>query len=135
MVVMLLVTAALIQYGYLSGRGASGAFGALIGATSIIAYVIYLMIVLSYAVRRRDLDVARGEFSLGFWARPVIAIALTWVLTALGAVSLPRVFRQADYVSGAVIALAALWYFAALRGRLARGEAGVDLITDKAPEA
>lgn len=135
MVVMLLVTAALIQYGYLAGAGASGAFAALIGATSIIAYVVYLMIVLSYAIRRRDLDAVPGEFSLGSWARPVTAIALVWVLTALGAVSLPRVFRQADYVSGAVIALAALWYFAALRGRLARGEAGVDLITDKAPTA
>jgi len=47
-------------------------------------------------------------------------------------VTLPQVFRKADYVSGAVLALAALWYLAALRGRLAQGEAGPDLITDKA---
>jgi hypothetical protein len=69
------------------------------------------------------------------WARPVIAAALVWVLTALGVVTLPQVFRKADYVSGAVLALAALWYLAALRGRLARGEAGPDLITDKHPGA
>jgi len=135
MAVMLLVTAAIIQYGYLAGRGASGAFGALVGATSIIAYIVYLMIVVSYAVRRRKLVTVPGKFSLGFWARPVIAIALVWALTALGVVTLPGVYRKADYVSGAVIALAALWYFAALRGRLARGEAGVDLITGKAPTA
>jgi len=133
MVVMLLVTAAFIQYGYLAGAGASGAFGALIGATSIIAYVVYLMIVVSYAFRRRELDAIAGEFNLGFWGRPVIVIALAWVLVALGVVTLPHVFRKADYVSGAVVALAALWYFAVLRGRLARGEAGVDPITVKAP--
>ena len=85
MVVMLLVTAAFIQYGYLAGAGASGAFGALIGATSIIAYVVYLMIVVSYAFRRRELDAIAGEFNLGFWGRPVIVIALAWVLIALGA--------------------------------------------------
>ena len=117
-------TAAFIQYGYLAGGGASGAFGALIGATSIIAYVVYLMIVISYAARRKELDPVPGQFSLGRWARPVIAIALGWVLIALAVVTLPQVFRKADYVSGAVVALAALWYLAALRGRLARGEAG-----------
>jgi len=135
MVVTFFITAAFIQYGYLTGGGASGAFGALIGATSIIAYVVYLMIVVSYAVRRKQLDPVPGQFSLGLWARPVIAVALVWVLTALGVVTLPQVFRKADYVSGAVLALAALWYLAALRGRLARGEAGPDLITDKEPGA
>ena len=135
MVVTFFVTAAFIQYGYLAGAGASGAFGALVGATSIIAYVVYLMIVISYAVRRKELAPVPGQFSLGLWARPVIAIALVWVLIALGVVTLPHVFRKADYVSGAVVALAALWYVAALRGRLARGEAGVDLITSMAPRA
>ena len=129
MLVMLLVTAAFIQYGYLAGGGASGGFGALVGATSIIAYTVYLMIVVSYAVRRREFDVVPGAFNLGFWARPVIAIALVWVVAALGVVILPSVFRKADYVSSAVVALGALWYFAALRGRLARGEAGVNLAT------
>jgi len=86
--------------------------------------------VVSYAVRRKQLDALPGQFNLGLWARPVIAIALVWVLIALGVVTLPQVFRKADYVSGAVIALAALWYVAALRGRLARGEAGTDLVTD-----
>ena len=129
-IVTFLVTAAFIQYGYLAGGGASGAFGALIGAASIIAYLIYLMIVISYAVRRKELGPVPGQFSLGRWGRPVIAIALGWVLIALAVVTLPQVYRKADYVSGAVIALAALWYIAALRGRLARGEAGPDLITD-----
>lgn len=131
MAVVLLVTAAFVQYGYLAGGSASGAFGALIGATSIIAYTTYLMIVISYAVRRKQLDAVPGQFSLGRWAQPVIVIALGWVLVALGVLTLPQVFRKADYVSGAVIALAALWYVAALRGRLARGEAGTDLITDE----
>ena len=84
------------------------------------------MIVVSYAVRRRELGAIPGGFNLGFWARPVIAIALVWVLIALAVLTLPGVYRKADYVTGGVVALAALWYFAALRGRPARGEAGVD---------
>jgi amino acid transporter len=131
--VTLVVTAGFMQYGYLAGGGTSGAFGALIGATSIIAYVVYLMVIVGYAVRRRTLQTMAGEFNLGRWAGPVIAIALVWVVIALGVVTLPRVFRNADYVSGAVVTLAALWYLVVLRRRLARHEAGVDLSTERAP--
>ncbi len=36
------------------------------------------MIVVSYAVRRTQLDAVPGQFNLGPWARSVIAVALVW---------------------------------------------------------
>jgi amino acid transporter len=135
MVVMFFVGAGFLQYGYLAGGGASGAFGALIGATSILPFIVYLMIVVAYMMRRKELETLPGAFNLGQWATPVMVITLIWVLIALGVVTLPHVFRKADYVSGGVIAVAALWYFVVLQGRLRRGEAGVDLITTQAPKA
>jgi hypothetical protein len=50
----------------------------------------------------------------------------SWTLIALGALMIPEAFWHADLVVVIVLAVAALWYFAALRGRLARGEAGVE---------
>jgi hypothetical protein len=51
--------------------------------------------------------------------------ALGWTLIALAALMIPKDFWGADVIVVVVLALAAVWYFAALRGRLARGEAGV----------
>jgi hypothetical protein len=39
---------------------------------------------------------------------------------------IPQAFWRADVVVVIVLAVAALWYFAVLRGRPARGEAGVE---------
>ena len=54
------------------------------------------------------------------------AFFFVWTLIALGALMIPQAFWRADLVVVIVLAVAALWYFAVLRGRLARGEAGVD---------
>jgi amino acid transporter len=132
-VVMFFVVAGFMQYGYLAGGGASGAFGALIGATSILPFVVYLLVVVAYGIRRKELAAVPGAFNLGRWASPVFAVTLAWVLIALGVVSLPSVFRKADYVSLGVAGVALVWYVAVLRWRIQRGEAGVDLITRQAP--
>jgi hypothetical protein len=52
--------------------------------------------------------------------------ALVWILIALGAPEILRDHEGADLIVVIVLAVAAGWYFAVLRGRLARGEAGVE---------
>jgi hypothetical protein len=54
--------------------------------------------------------------------------ALAWTVIALGALMIPKDFWSADWIVVIVLAVAAAWYFAVLRGRLARGEAGVTLL-------
>ena len=48
-------------YGYLQ----ASAFATLVGATAIIPYIIYFLITVAYAVKRRTTDTIPGAFTLG----------------------------------------------------------------------
>jgi amino acid transporter len=113
-------------YGYLQ----ASAFGTLVGATAIIPYIIYFLITLAYAVKRRSTDSMPGAFTLGRWAWPVIGFVLIYTVLIMVVLALPAPFHGADRVLGYGAALAALWYFGALFWRLRRGTAGVRPIDD-----
>ncbi|MGI9008587.1 MAG: amino acid permease [Streptosporangiaceae bacterium] len=108
-------------YGYLQ----ASAFATLVGATAIIPYIIYFLITVAYAVKRRTTDTIPGAFTLGRWAWPVIGFVLVYTVVIMLALSLPSEFHSADKVLGYGAALAALWYFGGLLWRLRRGTAGV----------
>src|SRR6266852_128653 len=117
-----------VAWGYLSaitGKGGS-AFLLLITATATLPFVVYFLTVLAYVTRRHRMDKLPESFDLGVWAKPVMYAALTWIVIALGALMIPKDFWGADLIVVIVLAVAAAWYFAVLRGRLARGEAGVE---------
>ena len=46
-------------YGYFQ----TSAFGTLVGATAIIPYIIYFLITLAYAIKRRTTDSIPGAFT------------------------------------------------------------------------
>jgi len=108
-------------YGYLQAN----AFGTLVGATAIIPYIIYFLITVAYAVKRRTTDSIPGAFTLGRWAWPVIGFVLVYTVAIMLALSAPGVFHGSDRVLGYGAILALLWYFGALYWRLKRGTAGV----------
>jgi amino acid transporter len=112
------------------GYNQSSAFGTLVGATAIIPYIIYFLITLAYAFKRRTLDSLPGAFSLGRWARPVIAFVLVYTVVVMLVLSLPAPFHGSDKVLGYGLALAALWYFGGLLWRLKKGTAGVKPVED-----
>src|SRR6266849_4108062 len=117
-----------VAWGYLSaitGKGGS-AFLLLITATATLPFVVYFLTVLAYVTRRHRMDKLPEAFDLGVWAKPVMYAALAWILIALGGLMIPKDFWGADWIVVIVLAVAAGWYFAVLRGRLARGEAGVE---------
>jgi amino acid transporter len=134
-----LVTASLLGlvftiYGYyisVSGNG-KDAFFALVGATSTLPFIVYLLTVLAYVLRRDRMASLPEAFNLGAWAKPVMYAALVWTLIALGLLMIPKIFWLTDAIVVVVIAIAAAWYFLVLRGRLARGEAGVDQLPKEA---
>jgi amino acid transporter len=107
-------------YGYLQ----TNSFGTLVAATAIIPYIIYFLIAVAYAVKRRQTAQVVGSFSLGRWARPVIALVLGWTVLTMLALALPTPFHGSDWVIAGGAVLAALWYFLALRQRLRAGTAG-----------
>jgi amino acid transporter len=107
------------------GYNQPSSFGTLVGATAIIPYIIYFLITLAYAIRRRTTDSIPGAFSLGRWAWPVIGFVLAYTVVIIVALSFPAPFHGADKVLGYGLVLAALWYFGGLLRRLRNGTAGV----------
>jgi amino acid transporter len=123
--------AALLVFGVIDigvmlyGYNQPSSFGTLVGATAIIPYIIYFLITLAYAIKRRTTDSIPGAFSLGRWAWPVIGFVLVYTVLIMVVLSLPSPFHGSDKVLGYGLALAALWYFGGLIWRLRRGSAGV----------
>ncbi len=122
LVTSLVVCLALLLYGTADGN----AFVVLVGATALVPYLVYLLTLGGYLVRRRSLvDAGDGGFRLGAAALPVAGLAMLWLVAVVAALTLPEAFRAADYVVLGALALAGIWYVAALRRRLADGTAGV----------
>ena len=134
-----LVTASLLGliftlFGYyitVTGTG-KDAFFALVGATSTLPFIVYLLTVLAYVLRRDRMASLPEAFNLGVWAKPVMYAALAWTIIALGLLMIPKIYWLTDEIVVVVIVVAAAWYFAVLRGRLARGEAGVEQLHEEA---
>lgn len=118
----LVVCLVLLAYGTLDGN----AFAVLVGATALVPYLVYLLTLVGYLGKRRAIvESGEGGFRLGAAATPVATLALLWLLVVVAALTLPDAFRAADYVVLGALALAAIWYVAALRRRLAEGSAGL----------
>ena len=113
-------------YGYFQ----TSSFGTLVGATAIIPYIIYFLITVAYAVKRRTTDSLPGAFTLGRWAWPVIGFVLAYTVVIMVALSFPAPFHGSDKMLGYALVLAALWYFGGLLRRLRKGTAGVKPVGD-----
>ena len=126
LLVFAVIDVGVMIYGYFQ----ASAFGTLVGATAIIPYIIYFLITVAYAVKRRDADSIPGAFTLGRWAWPVIGFVLAYTVLIMVVLSLPAPFHGSDKMLGYALALAALWYFGGLLRRLRKGTAGVKPVED-----
>jgi len=115
-------------YGYFQ----TSAYGTLVGATAIIPYIIYFLITIAYAAKRRQTDAIPGTFSLGRWAWPVIGFVLVYTVIIMIILSVPAIFHGSDKFLLYGFVLALLWYFGGLYRRLRNGSAGVKPIEDLA---
>ncbi|MFD8760500.1 amino acid permease [Streptomyces mirabilis] len=118
------LNAAVVIFGYNS----SNAFGTLVGATAVLPYLVYLLIVLAYGYKRRQLEAIPGAFNLGRFAGVVFGASLVYLVVVILTLTLPDEFRRANYYVLGGLALAAVWWLLGLRPRLARGEAGAPVL-------
>jgi amino acid transporter len=121
-----LLTGALLVYAYFQ----ASAFNVLVGATSALPYIVYLMLIVAYIVRRKELAklAGPGTFDLGRWATPVFLIAFVWLIAALLMLTVPSAFHSSDDVLVGVGVVGLLWYGAVLHWRVRNGRAGVDAL-------
>lgn len=122
---------ALTWWGYLQ----ASSFATLVGATALAPYIVYLLIVVSYAVKRKTLAEVKGGFNLGRYGMPVMVVALVWIVTACLVLILPAPFHGADKVVGGGFVIALIWYLAALRKRIRSGQAGVEMFSAHSSQA
>jgi amino acid transporter len=126
LLVFAVIDVGVVIYGYFQ----TNSFGTLVGATAIIPYIIYFLITVAYAVKRRTTDSIPGAFTLGRWAWPVIGFVLVYTVLIMVVLSFPAPFHGSDKMLGYALALAALWYFGGLLRRLRKGTAGVKPVGD-----
>ena len=119
-------SAVILVYAYFQ----ASAFTVLVGAISIVPCIVYLLLVIGYAIRRDSLQHlhAPGTYSLGRYSRAVFVIAVVWLVFSLGVLTIPKAFHAADRVVVVILAAGVVWYFVALHARVRARRAGVDMI-------
>lgn len=104
-----------------------GAFNYILGIASLAFFAVYILQTVGLVVgaRRGTIPVGEpGTFDLGRFRMPLYILALVvFLVVAAALIFLPQ-FAGNGWVFLGVVALAALWWVAGLRGRLRRGEAG-----------
>jgi amino acid transporter len=105
---------------------ASQTMALIVGMAAVGYYAVYGLTIAAviYASIKGHLPV-ETSFSLGRWAGPIRWIALIWSIFVVAELVIPTANQQTALMAGVFFVLSGLWYFAVLRGRLNRGEAGV----------
>ena len=101
-------------------------------AAAVLPALIYLFTVVAYARRRQSFVIAQNHFSLGRWSGFVAGAATVWLVFIIAVLTIPSQFHSATAVSAGVCGAGIIVYVAVIRGRIARGEAGVHAADVKA---
>lgn len=94
--------------------------------STVAAYLGHGSIVAAALVTKHERVEVEGGFTLGRWRTPIRVVALLWTLFVVGALLIPDMHDDRlplKSVAGG-IALGAVLYWAVIRGRIQRGEAG-----------
>jgi amino acid transporter len=105
---------------------ASQAMTLIVGMASVGYYVVYALTILAAILATRQGRLRSvSSFDLGRWATPIRWIAFVWTVLVVLELTIPTANQQTALMAGVFFVIAAVWYFAVLRGRLNSGEAGV----------
>jgi amino acid transporter len=80
------------------------ALAGLLGAATLMPALLYAGTVLLYWFTRTRIPARPGDFVLGRWEKPVVALALLWLAYELVILIGPADFREAQYYAlGAIV--------------------------------
>jgi len=88
----------------------------LYAAPVVLLSLAYLITVISFIVGSKKLP-ATNNFSLGNWHWPVVILAVLWLVSLIGILTLPDEFHAVSVIAGGVLALGVVLYFIAGRVR------------------
>ncbi|MED4584099.1 amino acid permease [Brevibacillus choshinensis] len=96
----------------------------LVGATAVLPAVLYLITILAYALKIKDLPATDG-FDLGKWRTPLTIIAIIWLVFEIGILTVPADFHNVAIVAIVLMIVGALVYFIGFRKGIAEGRIGI----------
>ena len=88
----------------------------LYAAPVVLLSLAYLVTVISFIVGVKKLS-PTGSFSLGNWHWPVVILAVLWLISEIGILTLPDEFHSVAMIAGGILAVGVVLYFVAGRVR------------------
>jgi len=96
----------------------------LVGATAVLPASLYLITILAYALKMKELPASDG-FDLGKWRKPLTVIAIIWLVFEIGILTVPADFHDVAIVAAVLMLVGALVYFIGFRKGIAEGRIGI----------
>jgi len=90
----------------------------LVGATSVLPALIYLITVVAYGLNRKNIEFRPDNFALGRFAKPIFSLAVLWLVLEIGILTIPNDFHNTTIVSGLLLLLGVVCYFLFFRNRV-----------------
>jgi amino acid transporter len=88
----------------------------LYAAPVVLLSLAYLVTVVSFIAGVKKLP-PTDNFSLGTWHWPVVILAVLWLVSLIGILTLPEEFHSVAIIAGGVLAVGVVLYFVAGRSR------------------
>jgi amino acid transporter len=98
----------------------SDSITALSGAATVCASIYYLVTVLGFAFKVKNLP-PTNTFFLGRWHWPVVIVAATWLVIEIGILTIPSEFHPVATATAGVLVVGLVLYF--LSGRVPQAKA------------
>ena len=92
----------------------------LVGATAVLPALIYLITVIAYGTARRKAHFKATSFTLGKFTYPIFALAILWLITEIGFLTIPKKFHQVTLVTGLLFIVGVIFYFLFFQKRMLR---------------
>ncbi|WKB35823.1 amino acid permease [Terrilactibacillus sp. S3-3] len=97
----------------------------LLGASAVLPSILYLITVLCYAIKHKNLPAAAGSFNLGKWRTLLLVVASLWLIFEIGILTVPAGYHQVALVVLGVLALGAVLYWTVFRRGVVDGRIGM----------
>jgi amino acid transporter len=101
----------------------------LVGAASVLPAVLYLITILAYAYKQKDLPKV-DSFNLGKWRKPLTIASIIWLAVELSILTIPSQFHQVALVTVIIMMVGVLVYLLFYKKGICEGRIGMKINED-----
>jgi amino acid transporter len=101
----------------------------LVGAASVLPAVLYLITILAYAYKQKDLPKV-DSFNLGKWRKPLTIASIIWLAVELSILTIPSQFHQVALVTVIIMMVGVLVYLLFYKKGIREGRIGMKINED-----